>query len=103
MAPPRGKRYNHVISFRVDDVRYIRLTGLRATFPKAQWGEMMDWILELPEVGEAVRRRLEQNQPGQAKLPGARIGVGKMGYTFDPDLQSRLADELADDRVALEA
>ena len=62
--PPR----RHVISYRVDDLEWIRLQGLKATFDEATWPEMFDWLFSRPEVQRLIVGRLK----AQGELPFER-------------------------------
>jgi hypothetical protein len=57
---------SHVISFRTTAAEHRRLHRVRATFPDARWGEMFRWLLDQPEVEDAIGRRLNEHSPAGA-------------------------------------
>jgi hypothetical protein len=56
---PRPLRRRNVVSFRVDDLEWIRLQALKATFDENTWPPLFDWLFAQEEVQELVASRLK--------------------------------------------
>lgn len=55
----RPLRRRNVVSFRVDDLEWIRLQALKATFDEATWPSAFDWLFDQPEVQKLIASRLD--------------------------------------------
>jgi len=53
-----ARTYTHVVAFRTTASEHRQLQALRSTFPDMGWGEMFRWLLEEPEVGRVIKKRL---------------------------------------------
>jgi len=58
----RVRPMHRMVSFRVDDLDFIRLTALKATFPDPTMRSAFLWLLTQPEVQRLIRQRLEAEQ-----------------------------------------
>jgi hypothetical protein len=47
-----------VVTFRAEHDLHLKLEQLRATFPRQQWAEVMNWLFDQPCVVEAIRERV---------------------------------------------
>ena len=52
----------HVVTFRVSDAEIVKLQALRATFAEQQWGEVMRWLFQQPEVEALIAARVKPDR-----------------------------------------
>jgi hypothetical protein len=53
-----ARKYTQVISFRVLSDEAEKLQAVKATFPDQQWGELMRWLFDHPDVQRLIQQRL---------------------------------------------
>lgn len=56
----------HVVSFRTSPSEHRYLTRVRDTIGDNTWGDLFRWVLDLPEVQQAMRDQLNQHSPAGA-------------------------------------
>lgn len=67
MGKPAPRR--NVISYRVDDVVWIRMSGLKATFPEHTWSATFDWLFDQPAVRDVILQRLVNERELPLEMP----------------------------------
>ena len=58
----------HVVTFRVSDAEIGKLQALKATFAEQQWGEVMRWLFQQPEVDDLIAKRVGPTDKGQSGI-----------------------------------
>lgn len=72
----RQPRREKTISFRPPVLEHERLLQLKSTFPDPTWPEVFHWLLELPGVGAAIAKRLENTPALWEQEPDAEVAPG---------------------------
>lgn len=55
---PSRRRYNHVVSFRLDDDAMMRAEALRSSMPDGTWAEVGRWLFGSEASVEMIGRRV---------------------------------------------